>query len=173
MLVHTVDDAVDFIKSIDEIKCDDSLEYELREYCNSNILFPKRYKVRTRVYFIVIKTEAETMEDFKNKKALRPKNEVKTLAKQYEDQYFRIREGWYEASLAFKRAIVSPRNGKCSYHDEVFAARLKAQSIKDSYDIIVEHLQGRVDKRSQFPSYKGRNFTCKFLGTAKSIDDEM
>ncbi len=31
----------------------------------------KRYKVRPRVYFIVIKTAAATMQDFKDKKALR------------------------------------------------------------------------------------------------------
>lgn len=170
VLVHDTDAAVEFIRSIDEIKCDDTLEAELREYCNSNVLFPKRYKVRARVYFIVIKTEAQTMEDFKNKKALRSKSEVKNLTKQYEVQYTAEKFGWYEGYLSFKRAIVSPRSGKCSYRDVDFSARLKALSVKDCYERIVEHLRERVDLRSQFPSYKGKNFSCKFIGLAKTAD---
>ena len=60
-LVHNVDEALDFLSSLSEINLTQELADDLREYANGNVLFPKRYKVRSRVYFIVIKTEAQTM----------------------------------------------------------------------------------------------------------------
>lgn len=38
---------------------------DIRTYMESDMPYPKRYKIRPRVYFILIKTDAETMEDFK------------------------------------------------------------------------------------------------------------
>ena len=46
-------------------------EDDIRDYAASDVCYPKRYKVRPRIYFIVIKTAAATMQDFKDKKALR------------------------------------------------------------------------------------------------------
>ena len=63
-LVTSVDDAIDFLKSIPEIEMDAELEADVREYAASDLTYPKRYKVRPRVYFIVIKTTAQTMQDF-------------------------------------------------------------------------------------------------------------
>ena len=71
-LVNNVDDAIEFLRSIPEIALDEELEADIREYAESDVFYPKRYKVRQRVYFIIIKTLAETMLDFKQKKALRP-----------------------------------------------------------------------------------------------------
>ena len=71
VLVHNADEALDFLSSIPEIQITRDLETDIRGYASNDIFYPKRYKVRPRVYFIVIKTEAETMEDFKNKKAVR------------------------------------------------------------------------------------------------------
>ena len=48
------------------------IEADIRDYAASDVYYPKRYKVRQRVYFIVIKTTAATMMDFKQKKALHP-----------------------------------------------------------------------------------------------------
>lgn len=48
------------------------LEADIRDYAASDVCYPKRYKVRPRVYFIIIKTAAaHVMRDFKDKKALR------------------------------------------------------------------------------------------------------
>ena len=41
------------------------LEADIRDYVASDVAYPKRYKIRPRVYFIIIKTEAATMQDFK------------------------------------------------------------------------------------------------------------
>ena len=159
-LYSSMEDVIDFLDNIDEINMSPELVQELRQYAASDILFPKRCKVRSRVYFIIIKTEAATMQDFKDKKALRPAG----AQKNENDELTIEREGWYEGSLAFKRVIVN-RSGKCEYRDTDFTVRCKASSPKNCYDRIVDHLRTRVDARSQFPSYKGKNFTYKFLGT--------
>ena len=69
-LVTNVDDAISFLAGIDEIGMNPMLEADIREYAASNVYYPKRYKIRPRVYFIIIKTEAATMLDFKEKRAL-------------------------------------------------------------------------------------------------------
>jgi hypothetical protein len=169
-LVSNVDDAVSFLKSIPEIGMTPELEADVRDYVGSEVFYPKRYKVRPRVYFIIIKTEAATMMDFKQKKALRiPANEgdhreavPPTVARLSEK-----REGWYEASLLFKRVVLIPATGKHEYRDTQFVANVKALSGQDAYNRIVDHLRERVDNRSQFPSAKGKNFKFRYLGMWK------
>ncbi|MGN1263204.1 MAG: hypothetical protein ACI4TW_04125, partial [Prevotella sp.] len=132
--------------------------------------YPKRYKIRPRVYFIIIKTEAETMLDFKEKRALHtpPANEDKnriatsTISKLNEDMF-----GWYEGTIDFKRVLQVPGTGKFQYRDTHFVARCKANSGIDCYNRIVDHLRQRVDSRSQFPSAKGKNFKFHYLGMCK------
>jgi hypothetical protein len=144
------------------------LEADIRQYAGSDVFYPKRYKVRPRVYFIIIKTDAATMEDFKEKKALHPmptsssKANAPALVKLNE-----IRPGWYEGMIDFKRVLLVPGTGKFQYRDTQFIANVKAESGMDCYNRIVEHLRERVDDRSQFPSAKGKNFKFRYLGAAK------
>ena len=166
ILVHTVDEAIQFLSSIEEIGMDANLEADIRQYANSDIFYPKRYKIRPRVYFIVIKTEAANMEDFKNKKAVRTAAEraekpqvAPALAKLNEK-----RLGWYEGTVDFKRVLLVPGTGKFEYRDTHFVARCKAESGMDCYNRIIDNLRQRVDPRSQFPSPKGKNFQFEFLG---------
>ena len=143
------------------------LERDVREYVESSVMYPKRYKIRPRVYFIIIKTEAETMEDFKEKKAVRP---VAALVKPEPPVLVRLNEerfGWYEGALDFKRVSVVPGTGKFQYRDTHFVACCKAVSGMDCYNRIVDHLSQRVDPRSQFPSAKGKNFKFTYLGQCK------
>ena len=140
-LVHNVEDAIDFLSSIPEIEMDDDLADDIRDYAESDMYYPKRYKVRPRVYFIIIKTEAETM--------------------------LEEREGWYEGALDFKRVVLIPSTGKHEYRDTHFVAQCKAVSGMECYSRIVDYLRTRVDGRSQFPSAKGKNFKFKFLGYCK------
>ena len=170
-LVYNADEAVDFLCSIQEIGMNPQIEADVREYINSDVYYPKRYKVRPRVYFIIIKTEAATMLDFKQKKALRsnvaqPQDERRAIipatTKLNEEK-----QGWYEGSLDFKRVVMVAATGKHEYRDTHFVARCKANSGQDCYNRIVEHLRDRVDSRSQFPSAKGKNFKFKYLGMWK------
>ncbi len=170
-LVYSADEAVDFLCSIPEIGMNPQIEADVREYVNSDVYFPKRYKVRPRVYFIIIKTEAATMLDFKQKKALRTnttqQGDRKIAVPPLVGKLTEERQGWYEGTLDFKRVVMVPSTGKHEYRDTRFVARCKAVSGMDCYNRIVDHLRERVDTRSQFPSAKGKNFKFRYLGMWK------
>lgn len=172
-LVHNVDDAIDFLASIQEIGMNADLEADIRDYVESDVFYPKRYKIRPRVYFIIIKTEAATMLDFKQKKALRSNAGAATSGDQREfvptaaTRLSEQKQGWYQGTLDFKRVVMRPGTGKHEYRDTHFVAACKANSGLDCYNRIVEYLRGRVDSRSQFPSSKGKNFKFTFLGLWK------
>ena len=167
VLVDNVDDAIAFLASIEEIGMNPVLEKDIRDYAASDVMYPKRYKTRPRVYFIIIKTEAATMQDFKDKKALHPGEgagkPMPTAVMKLNEERF----GWYEGVLDFKRVQQVPGTGKFQYRDTRFVARVKAVSGQDCYNRIVDHLSQRVDSRSQFPSAKGKNFQFHYLGQCK------
>ena len=155
-LVHSVDEAVNFLTSLSDFRVDENMINDLRQFAESSVSYPKRYKIRPRVYFIVIKTTANTMEEFK---AAPHKNDKQAeLAEE--------KKGWYEGSIMFKRVIPIQGTGKFQYRDTLFVARCKANSAIHCYERIVQHLRNRqdVDLRSQFPSAKGKNFSYKYLG---------
>ena len=184
VVVTSVDAALDFIRGIQDFKVTPQFETEFREYAEGSMPYPKRFKVRTRVYFIVIKTLAETLADFKahGKGGLKedellsevveetPADEiVKPLLRPKDLIQMRLNDqqpGWYEATMHFKRVIVVPETGKFDYRDTTFSARLKAYSGMDCYNRLTDHLRNRtdIDPRSQFPSAKGKNFQYTFLG---------
>ncbi len=168
-LVHNVDDAIDFLASIDEIGMNPILEEDIRDYVASDVYYPKRYKIRPRVYFIIIKTEAATMLDFKEKRALHvsPSNERERMLSPIVAHLNEELPGWYEGVIDFKRVLQVPGTGKFQYRDTHFVARCKAMSGLDCYNRIVEHLRQRVDSRSQFPSAKGKNFRFSYLGQCR------
>ena len=168
ILVSNVDDAINFLAGISEIGMNPVLEKDIRDYAASDVLYPKRYKIRPRVYFIIIKTDAPTMQDFKEKKAVHTTEgqvgkAMPTAVMKLNEERF----GWYEGAIDFKRVQMVPGTGKFQYRDTHFVARLKAASGLDCYNRIVDHLSQRVDSRSQFPSAKGKNFKFQYLGQCK------
>ena len=172
-LVQSVDEAIDFLASIEEIGMNPVLETDIRDYVASDVYYPKRYKIRPRVYFIIIKTEAVTMADFKDKRALRNNAEnvhKERTASPAVTKLTEELEGWYEGAIDFKRVQMVPGTGKFQYRDTHFVACVKAVSGLDCYNRIVEHLRSRVDDRSQFPSAKGKNFKFRYLGRAKEVE---
>lgn len=173
-LAHNVDEALAFLRSIPEIGMNSNIESDIRDYVASDVFYPKRYKVRQRVYFIIIKTTAATMLDFKQKKALHSSPQQNMLGGDKRELQSTVmmrlneeRPGWYEGSLDFKRVVMIPSTGKHEYRDTHFVVQCKAMSGMDCYNRIVDHLRGRVDNRSQFPSAKGKNFHFKYLGMWK------
>ena len=173
-LAHNVDEALAFLRSIPEIGMNSNMESDIRDYVASDVFYPKRYKVRQRVYFIIIKTTAATMLDFKQKKALHSSPQQNMLGGDKRELPSTVmmrlneeRPGWYEGSLDFKRVVMIPSTGKHEYRDTHFVVQCKAMSGMDCYNRIVDHLRGRVDNRSQFPSAKGKNFHFKYLGMWK------
>ena len=47
-LVTSVDEAIEFLRDIDEVGMNPVLEADIREYAESDVFYPKRYKVRPR-----------------------------------------------------------------------------------------------------------------------------
>ena len=173
-LAQNVDEALAFLRSIPEIGMNSNIESDIRDYVASDVFYPKRYKVRQRVYFIIIKTTAATMLDFKQKKALHSSPQQTMLGGDKRELPSTVmmrlneeRPGWYEGSLDFIRVVMIPSTGKHEYRDTHFVVQCKAMSGMDCYNRIVDHLRGRVDNRSQFPSAKGKNFHFKYLGMWK------
>lgn len=175
-VVCSVEEALQFISNIQGFTITPDFEADFREYAESQVPYPKRYKVRARVYFIVIKTLASTLEEFKaNGKAaaeghgqdavmdrrqfMRPKDQIQL---RLNDEL----PGWYEGTVNFKRVVIVPETGKFDYCDTTFTARVKAISAMDCYNRLIDHLRSRsdVDPRSQFPSAKGKNFQYVYLG---------
>lgn len=169
-LVGSVEELLEFLGSIPDIKLTEELEADVRNYVAGDMPYPKRYKIRPRVYFILIKTTAASMEEFKaNRKekapapvdtdSLNPKEFKATLLQE-------VRRGWYRGNITFKRVLQIPGTGKFQYQDTKFEAIMVADSGLECYSRIVQHLKTRddVDMRSQFPSAKGANFSFKYLG---------
>ena len=143
-LVHSVKEAIDFLSSISDINMTEELEADIRDYAASDVFYPKRYKVRSRVYFIVIKTLAQTMLDFKQKKAIHPNTNNANMPNDRrlsaDNPLVRLNEkklGWYEGELDFKRVVMVPSTGKFEYRDTKFVARCKAMSGMDCYNRII------------------------------------
>ena len=189
VVVQSTEQALDFIRGIENFNCTAQFEKDFREYAEGPMPYPKRYKVRARVYFIVIKTTATTLAEFKAngkgaqqalaqqdvEEAAVPQNAVAAETAErkplrQKDQIVLMlnkeRPGWYEGTIRFKRVVYIPETGKCDYCDNTFVARVKAVSAQDCYNRMVEYLQSRedVDPRSQFPSPKGKNYVFNYLG---------
>lgn len=170
ILVHSVEELFDFLDAIPEIRLHADLRADIRSYVMSDMPYPKRYKIRPRVYFILIKTTAETMEDFKaNRKPTDltgAENEAFVQKEQRMNQLTQEVFGWYRGDLMFKRVVLVPGTGKFQYQPTTFSACVHAYSGKDCYDQIVNYLRSRidVDSRSQFPSVRGNNFRFAYLG---------
>ncbi|MBP3228289.1 MAG: hypothetical protein J6M53_05860 [Bacteroidaceae bacterium] len=171
-LVHTVDELLDFLRSIPDINVTPQLEQDVMAYMDSDIPYPKRYKVRPRVYFILIKSNAETMSEFRanNKKQATTQTPDGTADKKDLRQLELAKEvfGWYYCSLAFKRVILIPETLKYQYQDAEFTAYVKGNSPMECYNRVIDHLQTRqdIDSRSQFPSPKGSSYHFEYVGEA-------
>lgn len=199
VLVNNVNDALAFLGGISEIGMNSKIAADVREYFESNTRYPKRYKVRNKIYFIMIKTDANTMQEFKdyrnrsvnsaNAPEQNEQQEAEPVAElpvaqeepmapmNYRERVRNIamsslqaqRFGWYEGAFDFKRVVVVPSTGKNEYRDTHFVVQCKAMSGMDCYNRIVDYLRGCVDSRSQFPSAKGKNFSFVYLGACKPL----
>lgn len=178
-LATSVDEALDFLRTIEEIKLESNAASRILTFLNSSNLYPFRLKVSYSNYVLFLKTEATTIEQFKEEQTLRKEQKAErviTMAERKKNIMDALNEpktGWWEAGLVFKRVLVMPETGKCKYVDTPFRARMKANSAMDAYNRIVEHLQGRpeVDPRSQFPSAKSDKFDYKFLGDDNASEE--
>ena len=171
ILVHNTDELLAFLSNIPEIRITQELINDINNYITSDITFPKRYKIRPRVYFILIKTTADTLEDFKNHKNTTTATGNNSDTNNYKEQRITAlteqKPGWYKGTLTFKRVIPIPETGKFQYKDTTFTALTKSNSGQECYNTITNHLKSRsdIDSRSQFPSAKGNNFKFVYISS--------
>ena len=170
-VVTTTEEALEFIHTFQGFNPTKDFDDDFRKYAESDVVYPKRYKVRPRVYFIVIKTTATTLEEFKANGRNQTSNPGEgTPAPRPKDiivnKLLEERPGWYEGTINFKRVVFLPETGKCDYFDTSFSAILKAWSPMDCYNRLVDYIHHRedIDERSQMPSPKGRNFIFHYIG---------
>lgn len=186
ILVHSYDELMQFLSSIPEIPINQRMEEDVRAYVESDMPYPKRYKIRPRVYFILIKTSAETMEEFKAHRkntgssysSAQPKfvpkeNGIVNKKEIRTSQLAEERHGWYLGTIVFKRVLQISGTTKFRYQDTTFQAYVKAHSGNECYERIIAHLKKRpeIDPRSQFPSAKGNNFTFEYVGTTLPTEE--
>ena len=186
VVVRSVEEALGFIAGIQGFNMTPQFEEDFRQYVEGPMPYPKRYKVRARIYFIVIKTMAESLEEFKangkNMQEAKAGEELEGMELQsgemiekprflrpQEQALLRLNDelpGWYEATVNFKRVVRNLDTGKFDYVDTTFVARVKAFSGMDCYNRVIDHLRTRsdIDPRSQFPSAKGKNYQFTYLG---------
>lgn len=186
ILVYSFDELMDFLSSIPEIPINQRLIDDIRAYVESDMPYPKRYKIRPRVYFILIKTLAQSMEEFKSHRkdsgtesnaapvANPVGNAPENILNKKELKAAQLAEeieGWYLGTIVFKRVIQIAATSKFRYQDTEFQAYVWAHSGAECYNRIITHLKGRseIDLRSQFPSAKGSNFKFEFVG--KNLPD--
>lgn len=187
-LLHNFDELMGFLSSIPEIPITQRMEEDVKEYLDSDMPYPKRYKIRPRVYFILIKTNADTMDEFKaNHKEegelsqsgpTKPEMLAEPVYNKKDIKMVQLAEqrtGWYLGTIVFKRVIQISGTTKFRYQDTTFQAYVRATSGQECYNRIIEHLKNRseVDLRSQFPSARGSNFTFEFVGNELPTEGEQ
>lgn len=168
-LATSFDDLCSFLTSISEIHLTPIMEEDLRSYVEGTSNFSRRFKTQGKNYFIVIKTTAQNMDEFHalgNSTAQEMNNRKNEEKNRVLDALNERKVGWYDVCVLFRRVLQIPGKGKCQYVDTDFEARVKAVSIQDSYNKVIDHLHSRtdIDPRSQFPSVKGKNFRSTYLG---------
>ena len=176
-LAMNLDEVVEFLSGIEEISVDRAMIDRIVSFTDSTSVYPFRLKVSLNNYILFLKTEAASMEEFKEMEKMRKDQKAPTSGggsfSTNSDRKRSIieilndeRPGWYEGTLIFKRVVPIPQTSKFQYKDVRFTARMRAISGMDCYNRIVEHLKNRqdVDHRSQFPAAKSNNFEYRFLG---------
>lgn len=156
---------VNFIASIPQIMMTDELAAAMLKFCEDKTSFPRHFRLPNKHTFIVIKTNASSLDEFKTVGA--NGGVVPSAAKEAKGTAVdELRPGKYHVSITFRRAVVNPETRKCVFVDETFEAEMLAQSQRQCYDVVVEHLKNHpeLDARSQFPSVRSANFTATLLG---------
>ena len=181
-LATNMNEVAEFISSIKEINVDENSLARVKNFWESDNAYPFRLKVSFSNYVLFLKTDAHDLPEFKYLEQLRKENKGDGVAPQTMSEKKRSlldalnepKEGWYEATLMFKRVVQIRTTNKFQYRDTRFKVLLKAASPMDCYNRVVEHLRNRqdVDPRSQFPSAKSANFVYTFLDDDNAVNEE-
>ena len=181
-VASSFEELINFLSSIPEINVTAELLDNVKAYIDSPLPYPKRYKLRPRVYFILIKTTAKTILEFKNNRA-KEENEDYTqqtcITPNYKEERLSkltdVNTGWYKTSLNIKRMVFIHEIQKFQYQDNIIKAYINAESPLECYNRLVEYISTRddIDPRTQIPSAKSESFNYHYIGeSVKFIEAE-
>lgn len=168
------EELITFLSSISEIDITTELFDDIKAYIESPLPYPKRYKLRPRIYFILIKTTANSIQEFKNNrnKEEEDNTQVNTtlLPHHKEERVSRLNEnqpGWYKVSLSIKRMILISELQKFQYQDNTIKAYIHAETPLECYNRLHDYISTRndIDPRTQIPSAKSECFKYNFIGS--------
>ena len=172
-IASSFEELITFLASIPEISITTELIDNVKAYVDSPLPYPKRYKIRPRVYFILIKTTAQNIQEFKSKRVKEESEEeipnINTSQNFKEERISKLSEeklGWYKVSLTIKRMVHIRELQKFQYQDNIIKAYINAESPIDCYQRLVEYFKSRddIDPRSQIPSAKSDCFKFQYIG---------
>lgn len=167
-LCHNMEEMQQYLESIPEIKVTEKLLTDIAEYAQSSMLYPKRYKVSGRNYFIMIKTELNTLAEF-HANAKDPNGDKSDSKSSTPSPLDNKKEGWYECTKWFKRIIpVDDQGSRMEYVDTSITVLVRATSPRECHDRIITYLKNRpdLDPRCQFAGVKDSNFKYEYKGTS-------
>ena len=172
-VASSFEELINFLSSIPEINVTAELLDNVKAYIDSPLPYPKRYKLRPRVYFILIKTTAKTILEFKNNRN-KEENEDHTqqtyATPNYKEERLSkltdVNTGWYKTSLNIKRMVFIHEIQKFQYQDNIIKAYINAESPLECYNRLVEYIGTRndIDPRTQIPSAKSESFKYHYVG---------
>lgn len=170
-VASSFEELMSFLSSIPEISVTPELLDDVKAYIDSPLPYPKRYKLRPRVYFILIKTTANNLREFKSRRNQENSNtpQFTTAHSPKEERISQLtakKEGWYKVSLCIKRMVFIKEIQKYQYQDNTIKAYIKAASPMACYNRLLTYFRTRkdIDPRSQIPSAKSDKFNFSYVG---------
>ncbi len=137
------------------------LEAAILKFCEEKTSYPRHFRLPNKHTFIVIKTNATSLEEFKTVGAnggVRSTEDKEPKTSAVDE----VHPGTYRVSLTFKRAVVNPTGRKCIFVDETFEVEMQAQCQRQCYETVLDYLKQHpdIDERSQYPSIRSANFSA-------------
>ena len=172
IVASSFEELITFLTSISEINVTTELLDSVKAYIDSPLPYPKRYKLRPRVYFILIKTTAKNIQEFKNNKiqSENQKTPADNTSQAYKDGRISTlteeNPGWYKVTLSIKRMVHIKELQKFQYQDSTITAYINNNSPIDCYNRLIEYIKSRkdIDPRTQIPSAKSECFKFEYIG---------
>ena len=157
---------VEFVANIPQITMTDELADGIYGFCEDKTSFPRHFRLPNKNTFIVIKTTASTLEEFKERGASANSANAAEQKEVKLSPADEIHPGRYNVKMVFRRAIVNPDTRKCSFVEETFEVEMLAQSQRQCFDVVIDYLKNHpdVDSRSQYPSIRSSNFQATLVG---------
>lgn len=177
-LVRNLDEACDFLVGLSDFDLTPQIKNDIQKYLENPANFPKRYRVKPRAYFILIKTTAESLEEFKANRKDKSQEDGDGSMREGDTRKLSPLEqeqaGWYKVGLTFKRVVQIAETNKFKYVDARIETLLYATSPQHAYDQVVAYVRSRndIDARCQIPSAKGHHFSYEFIGAEKPLIEE-